>query len=78
MTTKEKVISIKGLTDVYSFISEASKVMGDVLIKRGKFVVDAKSVMGVFSIDMSNHVTITYPVDANNFDEFLKQFEVSE
>ena len=78
MTTKEKVISIKGLTDVYNFISEASKVMGDVLIKRGKFVVDAKSVMGVFSIDMSNDVTIIYPIDAENFDEFLKQFEVSE
>ena len=78
MTIKDKVISIKGLTDVYTFISEASKVMGDVVIKRGKFVVDAKSVMGVFSIDMSNHVTVSYPEDAVDFDNFLKQFEIKE
>ena len=78
MTTKDKVINIKGLTDVYNFIAEATKVAGDVLIKRGKFVVDAKSVMGVFSIDMSNNVTVIYPTDAEDFDKFLKQFEVLE
>ena len=69
------IISISGLTDVYKFISEASKVEGDILIKRGKFIVDAKSVMGVFSIDMSENVTVTYPEDAVNFEQFIAQFE---
>lgn len=72
----EKIIKIIGLADVYKFIEQASKVMGDVIIKRGKFIIDAKSVMGVFSIDMSNPVTITYPADATEFEEYIKQFEV--
>lgn len=71
----EKIIKITGLADVYNFIEQASKVMGDVIIKRGKFIIDAKSVMGVFSIDMSNPVTVTYPEDAVEFAEYIKQFE---
>ena len=72
-----KVIKIQGLTDVYNFIAEATKVDGDVIIKRGRFVVDAKSVMGVFSIDMSNAVTVTYPAGAIEFDQYLNNFIVT-
>jgi len=73
---KNSVIRIDSLSDVYAFIKEASKVYGDVIIKRGKFVIDAKSIMGVFSIDMSNEVTISYPEDAVEFDKFLDKFKI--
>lgn len=72
--TKELVIKITGLADVYNFIAEATKVEGDIVIKRGKFVIDAKSIMGIFSIDMSNPVTVIYPADANEFDKYIQQF----
>ena len=73
---KNSTIRIDSLSDVYTFIREASKVYGDVIIKRGKFVIDAKSVMGVFSIDMSNEVTISYPEEAVEFDKFLDKFKI--
>jgi len=71
---KTKVISINGLNDVYEFIRQASKVDGDVLLKRGKFVVDAKSFLGVLSIDVSQDTTLSYPEDANDFENYIKQF----
>ncbi len=74
---KEKTISIKSLNDVYAFISKAQEIEGDVTVKRDRFNVDAKSVMGVFSIDMSQNVTVVFPALNIEFDEFLDQFKVS-
>lgn len=74
---KEKVISIQGLYDVYTFIDKAQAVDGDVTIKRGRYCADAKSILGVFSIDMSQPVTVSYPVSATDFDEFCEQFKVN-
>lgn len=73
---KKMTICIHGLNDVYKFIEEATKVEGDVTVTRGKFTVDAKSVMGIFSIDMSQNVTVTYPEYATEFHEFIKQFQL--
>lgn len=68
------IISISGLKDVYDFIKEASKVEGDVTLKRGKYVVDAKSFLGVLSIDVSQDTSVTYPEDAIEFAEYIEQF----
>ena len=73
---KEMIISIKGLHDVYTFISKAQAVDGDVTVQRGRFSVDGKSVMGVFSVDMSQDVTVIYPTSAVEFDQFCEQFKV--
>lgn len=71
-----KTIKLKELSDIYSFVQEASKVDGDVLVQRGKFTVDAKSILGILSLDMSQGALITYPEDANDFDNYLSNFEV--
>ena len=55
---KEMIISIKGLQDVYNFISKAQAVDGDVTVKRGRYTIDGKSVLGVFSLDMSQDITV--------------------
>ena len=73
---RQMVISIKGVHDVYDFIKEATKVEGDVLIQRGKFAVDAKSFLGVFSLDVSQDVTVIYPSDAIEFEKYVSQFQV--
>ena len=73
--TKTTVISINGLNDIYEFIRQATKVEGDVLLKRGKFVVDAKSFLGVLSIDVSQDTTVIYPEDAEEFEIYINQFK---
>lgn len=73
---KTMTISIKGLNDVYSFIKVAQEVEGDVTVSRGRYSVDAKSVLGVFSLDMSQDVTVEYPEVATDFETFISQFQV--
>jgi len=74
---KEMIISIKGLNDVYNFVANTQKVDGDITVRRGRHVIDAKSILGVFSIDMSQNVTITYPETASDFEKFIEQFKVN-
>lgn len=73
---KEKYVTIHGINDLNNFIQKARTVDGDVLVTRGKFVVDGKSIMGLFSIDISQGCTVTYPENATEFEEFISQFEV--
>lgn len=72
---KTKYVMINEIHDVTKLVQIASRVESNVLIKKGNFVVDAKSLMGVLSIDVSTGVTIEYPEDANELDEYLSQFE---
>jgi len=73
---KSKNIKITGLNDVYKFLEHTTKVDGDVTLFRGIYAVDAKSILGVFSLDLSNEVIVQYPDTATDFDEYLTQFEV--
>ena len=72
---KMKFIKIKEINDLNSFIQQANLVQGDILAKRGKFVVDAKSLLGIMSINISEGCTICYPNEATNFEKFLSSFE---
>lgn len=72
---KKMIVAIHGINDLNQFIQHARAVDGDVLVSRGKFVVDGKSIMGVFSIDVSQGCTVEYPEDATDFEEFISQFK---
>lgn len=74
---REMIVSIKGLNDIYNFIANAQKVNGDIIIRRGRYVIDAKSILGIFSLDMSQNIAITYPETASDFEEFIQQFKVN-
>ena len=73
---KKMIISIHGLNDVYKFVEQALAVDGDVTVMRGRHSVDGKSVLGVFSIDMSQNVTVEYPETALEFENFISQFKI--
>ena len=66
-----KLIYLNRITDIELFTQEAHKVSGDVIVRRGKFAVDGKSLMGVISINPSEGVTVEYPEEETDFDNFL-------
>ena len=72
---KSLYIKISGITDVASFVSIAAAVEGDVIASKGRFCVDCKSIMGMFSIDTSTGFTVEYPEDAVNFEKYIMQFK---
>lgn len=79
MKTKEITI----LLDTIDKINEFIKIMGvqdnDVEVHSGKYIINAKSIMGLFSLDLSTTVTV---VCDKGFSDLtvsnLKKFEVKE
>jgi phosphotransferase system HPr-like phosphotransfer protein len=69
-------IRLIGINDLRNFVDAAEKVEGDITCKKGRYVVSAKSILGMMSIDTTSSCEVTYPVDAYKFESFIKQFEV--
>ena len=71
----KRVIKMSQIKDATDLVQRATMVEGDVTITKGKYSIDAKSVMGIFSLDLTTGVTIEYPDGATAFDDFIKAFE---
>ena len=71
----KRVIKMSQIKDATDLVLRATMVDGDVIITKGKYSIDAKSIMGIFSLDLTAGVTIEYPDDATAFDDFIKVFE---
>ena len=68
------MVKITTISDVKDLINYTREVDGDVLIKKGTYVVDGTSILGVLSLDMSTPVEIVYPQDALELEGFLNNF----
>ena len=63
-------ISLNSIDTVKSFVNDLTKFDCDFDLVSGRYVIDAKSIMGIFSLDLSK------PIDLNihatdNLDEIL-------
>lgn len=68
---------LSSINDVKDFVNIVSKYDFDVDLTSGRYVVDAKSIMGIFSLDLSK--PIKAEVHSDNCAEFvsaLKKFIV--
>ncbi len=52
-------ISLNSVTKVKAFVNTIAKFDGDFDLSSGKYTVDAKSIMGIFSLDLGNPLTLT-------------------
>lgn len=73
---KTMQVKIRGITDAALFAEYANEQRGDIVVKKGKFCVDGKSILGVLSLDMTSGATVEYPDNATNFENFIKEFKV--
>jgi phosphotransferase system HPr-like phosphotransfer protein len=67
-------ITLQGINDIIKFTQQASLVDGDIIVSRGAYKVDGKSLMGNMSIDVSQGISVEYPEDATKFKEFIQQY----
>jgi len=51
-------ISLSSINEVKDFVNAAGRQMCDIDIVSGRYVIDAKSIMGIFSIDLTKPVTV--------------------
>ena len=58
MKMKTVKISLNSIDKVKSFVNEISKFDNDFDLVSGRYVIDAKSIMGIFSIDLSKPINL--------------------
>lgn len=57
MTTVQ--ISLNSIDKVKSFVNDLTKFDYDFDLVSGRYVIDAKSIMGIFSLDLSKPIDLT-------------------
>ena len=55
---KEFSVRIETIEDVKSFVSTVMRFDFDIDLVSGRYAVDAKSIMGIFSLDLSNPIEL--------------------
>ena len=69
-------IMLKSINDVKDFVNYANKYEFDIDLTSGRYVVDAKSIMGIFSLDLSKAIKVEIHTDAADaFYNEVKRFE---
>ena len=67
------------INDVKSFVTVVSQCDYDVDLISGRYAVDAKSIMGIFSLDLSKPIKLeAHTDDASAFFAQIKEFIVEE
>ena len=58
-------ICLNSIDKVKSFVNEISKFSNDFDLVSGRYVIDAKSIMGIFSLDLSKPINLNIHADDN-------------
>ena len=73
---KSVQISLKMASSVKDFVNVVSKYPYDIDLRNGRYVVDAKSILGIFSLDLSQPIIVeAYSEDCDDLMNKLKKFE---
>ncbi|MBC8546248.1 HPr family phosphocarrier protein [Clostridiaceae bacterium NSJ-31] len=70
---KELTILLNTINDVKVFVNTVSKYDFDVDLISGRYAIDAKSIMGIFSLDLSKPLKMQ--VYSDNCDAFLEEIK---
>ena len=67
---KTVLISLNSIDKVKAFVNDISKFDNDFDLVSGRYVIDAKSIMGIFSLDLSKPIELNIHSEGNA-DEIL-------
>lgn len=74
----EKTIQLKAVSDVQEFVQAADRCEYDVDVYYNRFVIDAKSIIGVMSMDLTRPLTVKYSQEDSLFlEQILNKFAVA-
>ena len=75
---KEFYVILSSINDVKNFVNIVTKYDYEIDLTSGRYVVDAKSIMGIFSLDLSKPIKVeAHGVDCSDLlaelDRFIKK-----
>lgn len=66
-------IMLSTIRDVQNFVSIATAFDGDLDLSSGRYVVDAKSIIGIFSLDLLSPITLH--IRSGDADKLIKEID---
>ena len=66
-------IRLREINDVYKLVNILVGFDGDVDLESGRYKVDGKSILGIFSLDLRQPIKLTY--SGENAEELLSQIK---
>ncbi len=70
-------IKLSSIQDVREFVDIVTRCDAEIDLSSGRYVVDAKSIMGIFSLDLLSEITLTaHSEDTTKLFEELARFIV--
>lgn len=67
---KKVKVMLVSIDDVKDFVKKTNELNCEADLTLGKYVIDAKSIMGIFSLDLSRELELS--VHSDNCDDFIK------
>ena len=77
MIFMSKKIRLNATEDVKEFVKAASKCDFDVDISYNRILIDAKSILGILSMDLTKVLTVTCHGEDHEFNCFLQKYAVA-
>ena len=65
-------ISLNSIDKVKSFVNDINRFDCDFDLVSGRYVIDAKSIMGIFSLDLSKPITLNIHADGDSADSVME------
>lgn len=65
-------ISLNSIDRVKSFVNDISKFDSDFDLVSGRYVIDAKSIMGIFSLDLSKPIALNIHAEGTSLDAVVE------
>ena len=67
-------ISLNSIDKVKSFVNSITQFDFDFDLISGRYVIDAKSIMGIFSLDLSKPIELNIHAEGENLDSVMEKF----
>lgn len=64
-------VSLNSIDKVKTFVNDINRFDFDFDLVSGRYVIDAKSIMGIFSLDLSKPIDLNIHADGDKLDEVL-------
>lgn len=78
----EVTVLLRDVENAKRFVSEAEKFNGDIDLLSGRYIVNAKSILGVLSLVLTEKMTAQIhsddPEEITRFTEAMKKYEAEE
>ena len=68
-------ISLNSIDKVKNFVNLINRFDYDFDLVSGRYVIDAKSIMGIFSLDLSKPIALNIYADDKDIDEILNELD---